>query len=49
MLKWTYEIYLMADKWQQVSNKNGLKRHLLSIKMYISFKYERNEKLNKLN
>ena len=49
ILKWTYKIYLMADRRQQVKLKNSLKRHLLSIKKCISFKYERYERLNKLN
>ena len=39
----------MADKRQQVSEENKLKRHLLAIKKYISFKYERYERLIKLN
>ena len=49
LLKWTYQIYLIADGRQQVSYENGLKNSLLSIKMYIFIKYERYERLNKLN
>ena len=48
ILKWINKIYLMAYSWQQVSLKNSLKRHLLLIKKYISFKYERLNKLNKV-
>ena len=36
--KWTYQIYLESDRPMQVSQNNGLKSHLLSIKTYISSK-----------
>ena len=49
IIKWTYEIYLMADKQQQVSQETGLTRNFSSIKMYISIKNETYERLNKLN
>ena len=32
IIKWTYKICLMVDRWQQVSQKNNLKRHLVSKK-----------------
>ena len=36
--KMNISFYLEADRSQNVSYDNGLKRHLLSIKTYISFK-----------